>query len=312
MKKRNSYPGQHKHPTNPLWQKEVKKTKNILDWKKLLLSKINGAIPTLGRKVRNVGFRLPEVQIQHDVPIASFFSFDPLDSNSRPKAMWVQFNVWEPFTKEPGKRTLRFSEDTASLMVLVRTPKENGDWDWYLLSRKKYHFGVGDQFVEFSRGWIPGCKPSDMGWSILDRDYPGLRNQAKNIYHTMLGNEVWENTAEFTNKISYQLVVVTLSTPVTKKELKGLLVHEKLKKEYESRPGSDNLSQYDETDLVSEPMVFEIEEAARYLNAHLTAEKDAKPFFGEAYSQACWTRFIATCGNKFPHLVPDRCMLPIP
>ena len=302
---KNLYPGQDKHRGNPLFLEEVKKTMQNPRWKEELLSRVNNFLRSYTGKIRQVGSRINEVQLRYDFPIASFFSFQPL------KAAWIQFNVWEPFSKKDGTRVLRFSEPTGCLMMLIRSPKESGDWNWYLLARKKYQFGVGSHIVEFTRGWVTRNKPNEMGWALMDRDYPGLRdaNFVAGIFHTMLGNEVWENTAEFTNKTSYHVVVVTLAKSMTKEELKNLLVREKLKREYEGVQGYANLGRLDETDLVSEPMVFELVKAAEYLNAHLTG-KTVKPFFGEAYSLACWSRFLAVCGKRFSYLMPNTCELP--
>lgn len=303
MSQRNLFPGQNKHPGNTLWREEVAKTSQIPGWQEKLLERINGVLSSFGGRIRRVGYCIDEVQIQHDVPIASFFSFQSL------RLAWVQFNTWDPFSKKPGTRVLRFSEDTAALMLLVRSPKENGEYDWYLLARKKYQFGTGEHFVEFSRGWVPGCQANEMGWYLLDRDFPGLRSLAKGIYHTQLGEAVWENTAEFNNKTSYHLIVVTLAKPTTKEELRDILVRERVKKEYQGVHGYSDLDRFDGDDLVSEPMVFDLEKAAMYLNEHLTG-KPEKPFFGEAYSLSCWTRFLALCGKRFGHLAPQKCEIP--
>lgn len=305
MANKNLYPGQHKHKGNPLFYEEVKKTQQIANWKDELLSRVNNFLASYAGQIRQVGARINEIQMQFDFPIASFFSFQPL------KAAWVQFNVWEPFSRKPGTRVLRFSEPTGCLMTLVRSPTEDGGWDWYLLSRRKYQFGIGNQIIEFSRGWVTGNEPNEMGWALMDRDYPGLKGAdfVSGIHHTMLGSEVWENTAELTNKTSYHIVVVSLARSITKEELKNILVRYKLKKEYDGIPGYSNIDLLDEGDLVSEPMVFELEEAAQYLNTHLTGKAE-KPFFGEAYSLSCWSRFLAVCGKRFSHLMPDSCKLP--
>lgn len=305
MGKRNLFPGQDKHPGNSLWLEEVKKTSQVPGWKEKLITRVNGVLSSFGGRLRRIGYRINEIQIQHDVPIASFFSFLPL------KIAWVQFNTWDPFTKKPGTRVLRFSDDTASLIGLVKSPKEDGGYDWYLLARKKYQFGVQDQFVEFSRGWVPGNLPNEMGWAILDRDYPGLRDIAAKMYHTQLGKEVWENTAEFTNKISHHLIIITLKTSMTKEELKEKVVVKRLEQEYKEVPGYPDPSHFNERDLVSEPMVFDLDEAAKLLNVHLVVKDEVRqPIYGENYSISCWTRFLSLYGGQFPHLMPKSGELP--
>jgi len=301
MKKKPLYSGQDKHPANPLWIEEVQKTSEIPGWKENLLTRVNATLSSFGGRIlKKIGFRIDEVQLQYDAPILAFFSF--LSQDDPEKVAWVQFRTWDPFTKKPGTRTLRFSPETACLMVLVRSPHQDGSYDWYLLARKKYQFGVQEHFIEFSRGWLPDIPASQAGWFLLDRDYPGLRNLAKKINHRQL-DEVWENTAEFTNKISYHVIVVTLDKPLNKEQLKKLLVKERLKKEWE-----EGYDQLDETDLVQEPKVFDLEEAASLLNSHLVGNAK-KPLFGENYSLSCWSRFLAICGKRFPHLLPDECFL---
>lgn len=300
----NLYPGQNKHPGNPLYLEEVRKTRLIPKWKEELLSRANNFLGFYAGMIRQVGFRISEVQLQYDSPIDAFVSFQPL------KAAWAKLNVWEPFTRKPGTRMIRFSEPTGTLMLLVRSPKDNGDWDWYLLCRKKYQFGAGGHIVEFTRGWVLGNKPNEMGWALLDRDYPGLNGAdfVKGIKHTMLGSEVWENTAEFTNKTSDHIIVVTLSRAITKEELKKILVREKLNNEYDNVRGYSHIDHFDETDLVSEPMVFALEEAAVLINAHLTNDPTKGDYFKEKFSRDTWRGFLATCGWKhFPHLMPETC-----
>ncbi len=309
MGQKNLFPGEDKHRGSSEWRKEVKQTRQIPDWEQKLLERVNGIVPSLTGNVRKVGSRIDEVQVQYDRPISAFYGFQNLD------IAWVQLNVWEAFTKTAGVRTLRFSPDTASLMVLVRSPKEEGneDYDWFLLARKKYQIGVGAHFVEFSRGWAQQGPKNNAGWNLFDRDFPGLRDPdlVEGLFHTQLGSEIWENTAEFINKTSKHLVLVTLKKPMQKLELEEFLVREKVKKEYKDRE-YPNLETLGKDDLMSRPMVFELEEAANLLNAHLTEEDPKIPYFGETFSLSCWSQFLATCGHKFPGLAPNTCKLPIP
>lgn len=303
MTAKNRSPGK-KHRGSSSWLKEVKKTSGSPGWKGELLDRVNSYLSGFTGELRNVGVRINQVQIQYESPIASFFSFNPL------KVAWVQFRTYGPFKKEEGIRAVRFSGDTAALMVLVRSPKKNGDYDWYLLARSKYQFAAGEHFIEFSRGWTPDAPASEAGWYLFDRDFPGLRGRGK-IFHTQLGSSVWENNAEFTSKISYHLVVVTLNEPLTKQEIKKFLVDQRIVKEYEGYPEYKNVK-LDEKDLVSEPMVFDLAQAADYLNAHLTSEDPKESLFGENFSLSCWTRFLALCGSKFPDLAPIKCEIPAP
>lgn len=303
MGKKNLYPGQDRHPGNDLFLEEVRRTRDKAQWKEELLGRVNAELAPFGGSRSKVGHRIDEVQIQQRFSTNTKIIFEDLG------IAWVQFNTYDPYTKKPAYRTLRFSPDPGCLMLLVRSPKDDGDYDWYLLARKKYQFGAEKHLIEFSRGWIPDCQPNEMGWDLMDRDFPGLRDIAINIHHTQLGSAPWENTAEFANKISYHIIVVTLAKPMTKEELKKRLVQVRIRYEYEGKPGYSNLDRLAKNDLVSEPMVFDLEEAAGYLNAHLTDDPEATDvFFNEDFSRACWTAFLSTCGWKhFPHLMPETC-----
>lgn len=314
MSKQKLYRGQNKHPTNSIWKREVKKTRQIPGWKNKLLNRLNSQFAPFSGRIKQLGTRINQIGINYDTPFSALFSF--VSPDGKLKVFWTQLKTWEPYTKEQGERSLRVSSDTACLMVLVKTPREGGGFDWYLLSRKKYQLGVQNHFIEFSRGWVNGTPREDAGWFLFDRDYPGFRDGGaefvETIYETPLGQEVWENTADFTNKISYHLMVVVLRKPMTKEELKDILVKSSIQKQYENLDGYPDLSILDKDDLVSEPMVHNIEEAAKLLNAHVEENpEEIKPMFGEDYSVKCFNRFLLLFRSQFAHLLPKERELPI-
>lgn len=312
MYARPLFPGQHKHPGSQGWLEEIEQTRKVHGWKEVLFSRVGALLGEWGRDLKRIGYRINETQIQFKFPIGSMFSFKPL------RVMFVQFNVWEPITKRPGTRVVRFGPNTASLMVLVRVLKSDGGDEWYLLARKKYQFAAQEHFVEFSRGYLPGKMDSDMGWALLDRDFPGFRvngqlqESVENIRHTQLGRGVKENTAEYNNSAFSHLIVVTLSRHLSKDELKDLLVKASLEKEYGGNSDYPDPGKLDGSDLVCEPMVFELSEAARLLNAHLEEGGEVRsPFFGEQYSLDCWMKFLALFGWQFPDAAPKRSVLEV-
>lgn len=275
----------------------MQETEGIPDWKAKLLTRLAAALGQWGSWADKVGFNTNEMQIKFKNPIASMFAFEPLD------LLWVQFNVLDPQTKKSAKQVVRFGSDTAVVMTLVKVPHQ-GSFKWYMLARKKYQFAAKDLFFEVTRGWVPGAKNEDQGWKLFERDYPGLKGNpiVAGIREQMIGNPVWENNAQFSNKISYHLVVVELKSEVSGEDLEKLLVTEKLMQEY---PG-ENLDNLTAKDLKSQPLVLELETAATHLNAHLT-RKDKKLFlFGENYSGAIWAKFLSLWGYQFPHLMPER------
>lgn len=289
----------HRKP-NPLWLDEMEETNQISNWKEELLGRINRRLSTALGEIKNVGHHIGAIQFQYDNPIERITEYLKL------KIAWVTFNVWNPYTKEAGERTLRFGPDTAGLMVLVRSPKKTGDgeFDWYLLSRSKYQLAVQNHFVEISRGW-------DDGWFLLDRDFPGLHNKGKraecvkSIRHIQMGAPILENTAEFMNDTSDHLIVVTLAKPMTKEELKEMLVRARIEKEYGENDNYPDLSILDGSDLLSKPMVFDLEEAAKHLNGHVTGKEDRTSMFGETFSVRVWTHFLSLYGKEFPDLQPQ-------
>ena len=303
-----------RHQGSEGWREEIEKTRRVPHWKDELLSRAGALLGEWGRDVRRIGYKINETQIQHEFPISSLFSFKPLH------VLFVQFNTWEPITKKPGTRVVRFGPNTACLMVLVKNPLESGEgYEWLLLARRKYQFAAGQQhFTEFSRGFTPGKMDSDQGCHLFDRDFPGFRvngqgaDFVENVFHTQLGRGVFENTGEYNNKASKHLIVVTLKRHLSKDELKAVLVAGRLEAEYRDNPDYPDLSELDGRDLVSEPMVFELTEAAKLLNAHLEGDKEAcETQFGEVYSLSCWEHFLTLYGHQFPDITPKECTLPV-
>lgn len=276
---------------------EMQDTEGVKDWKAKLLARLESALGQWGKWADKVGFGINEMQIKFKQPIASMFAFEPLD------ILWVQFNVLEPQTKKSAKQVVRFGSDTAVLMTLVKVPHQ-GTFKWYMLARKKYQFAAKDLFFECSRGWVANAKKEDQGWKLFERDYPGLKDSqlVSGITEQMIGNPVWENNAQFSNKIGYHLVVVEIAKEVSKDELEKLLVTKKLEQEYLG----ENTQGMTAKDLKSCPVVIELELAASHLNAHLEGSGDKLYLFGENYSLAIWPKFLSLWGWQFPNLMPTK------
>lgn len=276
---------------------EMQDTEGIRDWKQQLLARIGSALGPWKDWAKKVGTGKNEMQIRYKKPIAGMFSFDPLD------LLWIQFNVLEPQTKEHGTQVVRFGPNTAVLMALVKVP--HGDsFKWYMLARKKYQFAAGDLFFEESRGWIPDAG-QQQGIGLLNRDFPGLQSSefVKRIDEQAIGNQVWENNSQYSNKISYHLIVVETKEKVDKEFLQAFLSEEKIKQDYNGK----NLEGLTAKDLKSQPLVIEIEEAAKYLNAHtFTGEEEDSFRFGENFSGNIWARFLGRYGWQFPTLMPEH------
>ncbi|MCX6704175.1 MAG: hypothetical protein NTZ07_01895 [Candidatus Woesebacteria bacterium] len=284
----------HLHPD---WEAEKGLTKDRPKWKEELLSRIGVILGEWGSWATRVGFKTNETQIRFDKPIDSLFSYSPLD------VLWVRFNTWNPQTKRPATRAVRFGPDTATLMVLVKV-SEGNSFKWYLLARRKYQFAGKDLFTEFSRGWIKGAKNNDQGWRLFDRDFPGLKENplVVSIKEQQMGTPVWEDNAGNANKTTKHLIVVEMRPGASKDQIEQILVDAKLRQEY----GDSYPEDIGEDDLVSRPVVIELSEAAKLLNAHVLNQEGAKPaLFGEEFSLACWERFLCLCGKQFPYLVPD-------
>lgn len=282
---------------HPDWEDEKEFTQNQPKWKDQLLARINAVLGEWGSWADKVGYKINEVQIQFKKPIDSYFSYSPLD------ILWVRFNTYDPQTKRPATRAIRFSPNTASLMVLVKVPCE-GSHKWYLLARRKYQFAGKDLFTEFSRGWAKGAK-NDQGWILFKRDFPGLMDNptVASVHERQMGSLVWENNAEHANKISRHLIVVEMRDEVSREELEKLLVDAKLHQEYK-----ENFSlELTGNDLTSQPVVLGLSEAAKLLNAHLTGQKDTKlALFGEEFSLGSWARFLSLYGKQFPEILPEN------
>jgi hypothetical protein len=88
---------------------------------------------------------------------------------------------------------------------------------------------------------------------------------------------------------------------IGKDELEKLLVNAKLSQEF---PDESPVN-IDKRDLTSQPVVLEIEEAAKLLNAHLIGRETPLALFGENFSITCWSRFVALYGSQFPNLTPE-------
>lgn len=313
MNKKPLFSGQNKHPGNEQWLEEIETTQAQEGWKDELLSRVRAVLGKHGSEISKVGYKINETQIQYESPINAMFSFKPL------KVMWVQYNTYDPFTKKPGTRTVRYGPETASLMVLVKNPKPDGSFDWYLLARKKYQIAIQSHSVEFSRGWVPDeTKDSNMGWYLFDRDFPGFRvngvgaDFVKSIYCTSITQPVWENTGEANDHISQHLIIVTLNRHLGKNELKEILVKECLKKEYLDKPGYFDLNKLDHNDLTSEPMIYDLVEAAKFLNTSFSEKKtdENSSVLNEKFSCFCWNSFLSSFGWQFPEIMPEKRVLP--
>lgn len=278
---------------HPDWEAEKDITKNQPKWKENLLSRVSALLGEWGSWADKVGFRSNEVQIQYKNPIDSYFSYTPLG------VLWVRFNTWDPQTKRPATRAVRFGPDTATLMVLVKIP--NGkSYEWYLLARKKYQFAGKDLFVEFSRGWMKaGIKIENYGWKLFERDFPGLRENPSvaSIYEERMGNPIWENDADLANKTSKHLIVIEMLPGTDIDQIQKELVDAKLHQEN----GEDYPDYLDEDDLVSKPVVFTMDDAASLINSHIMNDENAKlAMFGEDFTEKCWDRFMNIHGWQFP------------
>lgn len=282
---------------HPDWEEEKRVTQNLPKWREQLLAQVAAMLGGWGSWAEKVGFKTNEVQIQFCKPVDSLFSYSPLD------ILWVRFNTYDAQTKRPATRTVRFSPNTAVLMVLVKVPQGNS-WKWYLLARRKYQFAGKDLFTEFSRGWVVNAIDNDQGWKLFERDFPGLKGnpEVAAISEQQMGSMVWENNAEYANKISQHLIVVEMRREVDKGELEKAMVDAKLHQEY----GENFSEDLGGKDLSSHPVVIELTEAAMLLNAHLMRRSEAKlALFGEDYSLNAWARFLTLFGRQFPELLPD-------
>ena len=275
------------------WEDEKKETEGNPGWSDDLLKRVAATLGTWGNWADKVGKKKDEIQIQFVDPINSLFSYKPLG------LLWVQFNTYDPVTKKPSTRVVRFGPDTTVLIVLVKSGK-----NMFLLARRKYQLAAKEHMNEFSRGWVKGAMANDQGWKLFERDLPGLKGNpvVSSISEKNMGSPIWENDAEHANKISYHLVVVTLKEDIGKDDLGKMLTRAKLEQEYPNE-NADDLSK---DDLKSQPVVFEIEKAAKFLNAHVTGKEAPLALFGEDFSQKCWTKFLAIYGRQFSNLLPEQ------
>lgn len=281
-------------PFHTDWIRERQETKDVADWRGDLLSRV-GSLSRYAREwATQVGHGSHEIQIQYERPINASFSFD------RPDLVWTQLKVWEPNTKKPGTRVIRFGPDTGVLMCLVKVPTEHG-FDWYLLFRRKYQLAGKALFFEYSRGWTPGSTNEDRGRGILERDFPGIVGSpmVAEIKESKLGAPVWENNAELSNKITHHLIVITLQKGVGIHEFGEMLTEERVKEEF-----SEYRFDIEREFLTTTPTLLPLNEAAEVLNSHLTDDPNLHYFFGENFSVGTWTRFLAIHGRQFPHLMP--------
>jgi hypothetical protein len=285
-------------PLHPDWAAERNQTRNKGDWRKDLLTRIAGISQWAAAWATWVGSGLHETQIRFDKPVNSLFSFDQLD------LVWVQFKVWEPNTKNPGTRVVRFGPDVGAIFCVVKVPREDGTFEYYCLARQKYQLGGKDLFFEFTRGWVPGSTSSDRGAKLLERDFPGISRSplVSEIKQKELGHPIFENNAEFCNLLTSHLMVITLAQGVSIDDFYTMLVTERARAEYE------NISplELDPEFLKVKPVLMELGVAAKHLNAQLTGLQGKKAFFGENYSMGLWTRFLALHGWQFPELFPEK------
>lgn len=320
------------YPRHPDWEAEKELTRNKPNWKEALLARVGAVLGEWSSWADKVGYKVNEVQIQQARPIDSFFSYSPLD------VLWVRFNTWDPQTKRPSTRAVRFGPPTATLMLLIKVPNGNS-FEWYLLARKKYQFASKEMSTEFSRGFVKGTINNDQGWKLLERDFPGLKGDPSvvSISEQQLGSAVWENNAEHANKTSQHLIVIEMQPGTTASDIEKVLISNKLRQEYK-----DNYSEtLGKEDLMSTPVVMPIEEAAKLLNAHLSSQEasnsaaseqlddlvnlrsdkildqikkfevsNIKPvplaMFGEEFSISCWTKFLSLFGHQFKNLMPNQ------
>ncbi len=286
---RSNYP-------RPFLAEEIRSTEGNPDWRDDLLTEVGASLGQWKSWATQVGTGKNEMQIRFVNPISAQFSF--MDLNTR----YVQFRILKPQTKQDSTMVVRFGPDTAAVMTLVKVPSESGNFKWYLLARRKYQFAAKDLFIEFSRGWIKDSSERP-GMYLFHRDFPGLEGNplVASITEHKIGSPYWENNAQFANKVSHYLVVVEMKAEIGKDELQKLLIEAKLYQEYPV----EKLEDLDAKDLTSYPMVFELEDAAKHLNAHLKGIGDKLIFFGENFSIVCWSMFLSLWGKQFPHLLPD-------
>lgn len=281
----------------PFLAEEMRLTAGNPTWREDLLKEVGSSLGKWKGWATKVGTGKNEMQIRFVEPIAAQFSFPNLNLR------WVQFRTLQAQTKHDTTQVVRFGPDTAVTMVLVKVPYQ-GSFKWLMLARRKYQFAGKDLFIEINRGWGSADVSDDQhGLEIFKRDYPGFAEQdiVKSVTHHLVGTPVWENNAQYANMISYHLVVVELKGEIGNEQLQKLLVEEKIKQEY---PG-EKLEDFEANDLVSCPIVFDLPDAARYLNAHLNGKPEKLAFFGENYSIAMWSRFLSLYGNQFPSVLPD-------
>ena len=311
----SSFKGAEKHGkgVDPAWLAELAITRKIKGWENALLGQINLRLKNFDGAIQRVGRNIGDIQFQFSAPIKQVAEYIS-EVNTKLSVAWVTFRTWNPITRKKGEHTLRFGPDTACAMVLVRSPKLNGGgFDWYLLARSKYQLAVQNKFVEFSRGWDIGDPPSDAGWTLLRRDFPGLAEGnsgaealVKSIKHQPMGGPVHENTAEFMNDTSDHLIVVTLSKHMGIEALRELLITAKVEQEYGEREEYPELSLLEAEDLFSQPMAFTLEEAAKHLNANLAdMGTEAGSMFREVFTMRAWRHFLAVYGDEFPQVKPQ-------
>lgn len=285
-------------PLHPDWIAERALTRNKARWRDELLTRV-GAINNHSKEwATHVGSGVHQTQLQYDFPVSNFFSYPELG------LVWAQLRVWEPNTKRPGTRVIRFGPDTGVLMVLIKVPNEKGSFDMFLLARRKYQLAGKGLFFEFARGWSPGSTKEDRGWKILEKDFPGVKDSplVASIKETKLGCPIWENNSELSNKITHHLVVVTLRDGVTIDNFKRMLVWERVKFEYLN----ENPMEFDSDFLTVNPIVLQLTMAAELLNNSLIEQEETSNLFGENFSISTWTRFLALHGWQFPEIQPER------
>lgn len=285
-------------PLHSDWVSEREQTQNVGNWRTNLLSRI-GALNNAAKDWADyVGHGIREIQIRFEQPVNAQFSFET--QKEAPNLTWAQINVWEPNTKRQGTRVIRFAPDSGVLMALVKVHTDTG-FQFYLLFRQKYQFAGKAHFFEFPRGWVKS-DVKNRGKDILERDFPGVvgNPMVSDIQESMLGATVWENNAEYSNKITHHLVVITLRKGVGIHQFKDMLIQERLKKEYPGKHG------YSSEFLTITPSLISLPEAAEALNSHLSDDPNLHYFFGENYSIETWTRFLAIHGKQFPDLVPAQ------
>lgn len=288
---------------HPDWVHEREELANKANWREAILSVVADVVSKKGHSLSNVGSGVHEIQLR---PVNLEDSMSPIVSMSSYFTLgltWLELAVWEANTKKPGTRMVRFGPDVGVVMTLVKVPNSDSTWTWYLVCRRKYQLAGSDLFFEFTRGWIKDATDEDRGRKLVERDYPGLTALAASVRVEHMGTPVWENNAEFANKISHDLVVITMTKHISKEDLQKLLVTERAKIEY---PDSQEPERIDGIWLTTCPWVMEIHEAGKFLNAHLEGTAEKLAFFGENYSMNAWGRFLSRWSWQFPDLVPAK------